>query len=103
MKVNKDQILESLKNIKSQISALGVNEIGLFGSFVRGEESPDSDIDIFIAFDPEMERFSNLMKLYDLLEDTFKERKIDVVTHNGLSPHTGPRILQEVEYVTIDE
>jgi len=103
MKINKAQILETLIKKKSQISALGVKEIGLFGSFVRGDESIDSDIDIFIVFDPEMERFNNLMKLYDLLEDSFKERKIDVVTHNGLSPHIGPRILQEVEYVTINE
>jgi predicted nucleotidyltransferase len=39
------------------------------------------------------------MAVYDLFEKIFKNEKIEVVTKNGLSPHIGPKILEEVQYV----
>lgn len=103
MKINKKNIKKNLIANKPRLKELGVTQIGLFGSFIKGEQTKDSDIDFLIMFNPEMESFDNLMKLYDLLEDTFKNRKIDIVTENGLSPFIGPRILEEAEYVNIDE
>ena len=58
-----------------------------------------SDVDILVDFEPEQETFDNLMAIYDLLEKSFNNIKIDVVTKNGLSPHIGPKILSEVLYV----
>lgn len=103
MKTNKDNIKRILTSNRDQIKELGVTQIGLFGSFVKGEQNGNSDIDFLVVFDPKMERFDNLMRLYDLLEDTFKERKIDIVTTNGLSPFIGPRILEEAEYININD
>ncbi|MBY5958090.1 nucleotidyltransferase domain-containing protein [Membranicola marinus] len=99
MKVDKENIINTLKKEKTKISDLGVEKIGLFGSYVRGEEGDNSDIDLFIVFNPAMEHYDNLFKLYDLFEEIFSPRKIDIVTHNGLSPYIGPKILQEVEFV----
>ena len=77
----------------------GVSQLGLFGSSVRNEQTPSSDIDILIDFHPEKETFQNYMAVCDMLEDMFKRHKIDIVTVKGLSPYIGQQILNEVEYV----
>ncbi|MCB0807520.1 MAG: nucleotidyltransferase family protein, partial [Bacteroidales bacterium] len=95
----KDNILQVLKSSKPEFHQLGIRELGLFGSYVKGNESTDSDIDILIDFDPKKENFDNFMAAYDLFEELFKDEKIEVVTKKGLSPYIGPAILKEVIYV----
>jgi predicted nucleotidyltransferase len=97
--LTKRNIIQSLQANRSLMSTLGVKDLGLFGSYARGEETEVSDIDILVDFYPEKENFDNLMALYDLLERLFKNQKIEVVTKNGLSPYIGPQILKEVQYV----
>jgi predicted nucleotidyltransferase len=92
-------ILKTLKTYKQEVSKYGVCNLGLFGSYIRNEESAKSDIDIFIDFEPNKETFDNYMAVYDLLESIFKNEKVEVVTKNGLSPHIGRKILKEVLYV----
>jgi predicted nucleotidyltransferase len=95
----RENIIAVLQSNKEVLSEHGVQHIGLFGSYVRNEQSPDSDIDLLIDFEPGKESFDNFMAVYDLFEDLFRNEKIEVVTINGLSPHIGPKILQEVLYV----
>ncbi|MBE0424687.1 MAG: nucleotidyltransferase family protein [Lutibacter sp.] len=95
----KDSILKTLKSNKAKLSKFGIKNVGLFGSYVRDEQTGISDIDILIDFEPEKENFDNLMAVYDLFEKIFKNEKIEVVTINGLSPYIGPAILNEVQYV----
>jgi predicted nucleotidyltransferase len=76
-----------------------VQNIGLFGSYLRNEQSDKSDIDLLIDFEPEKENFDNYMALYDMVENIFKDQKIEIVTKNGLSQYIGPKILKEVMYV----
>ena len=97
--LTKRNIIQALQANRSLMSTLGVKDLGLFGSYARGEETEVSDIDILVDFYPEKENFDNLMALYDLLERLFKNQKIEVVTKNGLSPYIGPQILKEVQYV----
>jgi predicted nucleotidyltransferase len=96
---NKEQIFKKLESIKKELSKLGIKEIGLFGSYLRNEQSQESDIDLLIDFEPDKENFDNFMAAYDLFEKIFKNEKIEVVTKNGLSPYIGPKILNEVQYV----
>lgn len=77
----------------------GVNQIGLFGSYSRNEQSEKSDIDLLIDFVTGKESFDNYMAVYDFFEDIFKNEKVEVVTKNSLSPYIGPEILKEVLYV----
>ena len=77
----------------------GVKRIGIFGSFARGEEKPDSDIDIFVEFLPGKKTFDNYMGLKNFLEDLF-ERKVDLVTYEGLNPHIRENVARGVVYVT---
>lgn len=95
----KDNILKKLRSNKLKLSKFGIRNVGLFGSYIRDEQSNESDIDLLIDFEPEKENFDNYMAVYDLFEKLFKNEKIEVVTKNGLSPYIGPKILNEVQYV----
>ncbi len=83
-----------------ELRHLGVKRLGLFGSFVRGQQDAQSDVDLLVEFELGQKTFDNFMRLSFLLEDLF-QRPVELVTPESLSPHIGPRILKEVEYVTI--
>ena len=93
------EILTKLKYSKEKLLSLGVIDIGLFGSYVRNEQTANSDIDVLIDFSPENETYDNFISAYDVLESVFEGNKIEVVTKNGLSPYIGPNVLNEVVYV----
>jgi predicted nucleotidyltransferase len=95
----KENILNKLRSHKPELSRLGISTIGLFGSYVRNEQSEKSDIDLLVDFKPEDENFDNYMAAYDIFEKLFQNEKIEIVTKNGLSPYIGPKILNEVVYV----
>ncbi|HEV7332586.1 MAG TPA: nucleotidyltransferase family protein [Flavisolibacter sp.] len=96
--MNRENILAALQSLKPEFEKFGVQHVGLFGSYLRNEQTEKSDIDLLIDFIPEKETFDNLMAVYDLLEDHFQQYKIEVVTKNGLSPYIGPKILKDVMY-----
>ncbi len=95
----KENILSILKASKPELSQLGVSQVGLFGSYLRNEQSYKSDIDLLVDFIPEKENFENFMAVYDLMEKLFTNEKIEIVTTNGLSKYIGPKILNDVLYV----
>jgi uncharacterized protein len=95
----KDYIISAIKANRQTLKRLGIRNVGLFGSYSRDEQSVKSDIDILIDFTPEMENFDNYMAVCDILEQLFRNEKVEIVTINGLSPYIGPKILNEVVYV----
>ena len=95
----KKNVLRRLQNLIGQLVEVGVSKLGLFGSTVRGENTPQSDIDILLDFSAGQETYLNFMSACQILEDNFKHYKLDVVTLKGLSPYIGKSILKEVEYV----
>ncbi len=97
--LKKIEILNQLKSIKEQVHSFGVTKIGLFGSYVKNKQTKNSDIDIIIDFENKQETFDNFMKVCNILETSFKGKKIEIVTINGLSKFIAPYILKEVEYV----
>ena len=96
----KNLIFKCILDKKKQLAFYGVKNIGLFGSFVRGDQTPLSDIDILVEFKPEQHTFDNFMEVAFLLEKILG-RKVDLITPEALSPHIGPHILREVERVPI--
>lgn len=92
-----DKIKQILQAQKPHLyEKYGVTEIGVFGSFVRGEQRPDSDVDVLI----ELERPAkiSLMGLVDLeyyLSDLLG-MKVDIAIKKNLRKRIGRRILQEV-------
>ncbi|MCL4216458.1 MAG: nucleotidyltransferase family protein [Candidatus Hydrogenedentes bacterium] len=97
---SKHDILNLLAANYAQLRKFGVSQIGLFGSFLRNEQSLESDIDLLVEFESGRKTFDAFMDLCFFLEDLF-QRKVELVTVESLSPHIGPKILKEVEYVTL--
>ncbi|MGI0482867.1 nucleotidyltransferase family protein [Geminocystis sp. CENA526] len=95
-----DVLKDKIRKIKSEIEEeYHIEELGLFGSYVRGEQTKNSDIDLLITFKPEA-RFG-LVK-YIKLQNLFSDRlgkKVDLVMKKGLKPHIGKQILSEVIYL----
>jgi predicted nucleotidyltransferase len=75
----------------------GVERIGIFGFFMRGEEKPESDVDVLVKFRDGEETFAHYMDLKFYLEDLFG-RKVDLVIHDTLKPRLREPILSEVIY-----
>jgi predicted nucleotidyltransferase len=96
----KQDILDVLEQNQSRLRTLGVSRIGLFGSFVRGEQRLDSDIDLLVEFEPARKTFDTFMELSFFLEEVL-EHRIELVTVESLSPYIGPHILKEIEYAAL--
>ena len=75
----------------------GVLEIGIFGSFVRGEQKDASDLDLLIDFEEPI-GLIRYVGLQNYLSDKVGER-VDLVTKSGLKPRIGEHLLREVIYV----
>jgi predicted nucleotidyltransferase len=97
---DKNEALKRLTNAGQKLTALGIKNIGLFGSFIRENQTDESDVDVLVEFLPDGYSFDHFMELSFFLEELFG-RKIDLVTIEGLSPYIGPYILREVERVRI--
>ncbi len=94
----KDEIFSRLKDHEPQFRDLGVRRMGLFGSFVRGQQAPDSDVDVLLEFEPDKKSFDHFMQISFLLEEIL-QRHVELVTTEALSPYLGPHILNEAEDV----
>lgn len=101
MKTNvltRDEAIRRLTAAESEIRGLGVERLALFGSVVRGEARPDSDVDVLVKFSPGAKTFARFLALSELLEERL-ERPVELVTTEALSPFLGPRILAEAQDV----
>lgn len=96
----KAELFSRLQSHHAALRSYGVRQYGVFGSFVRDEPQETSDIDLLVEFEPGQKTFTNFIDLAFYLEDVLG-RRVEVVTKEALSPHIGPHILQEVEYVTL--
>ena len=60
--VTKQEIFERIQENKTQIRALGVKKIGLFGSFLRSQQTASSDVDLLVEFDEGGKSFDHFMQ-----------------------------------------
>lgn len=96
MHLSRESIIKALSDSAPEIKErFGVRKIGIFGSFVEGEEKTISDIDILVEFD--RNTLDNYMDLKAFLETLFK-RNVDLVIEDNLKPRLRPKILKEVIY-----
>lgn len=95
-----DEIKGILKEHKEEVrQKYRVSEIGIFGSFVRGEQKKRSDIDILVEFDER--NIPGLLKFIEMeryLEKLLR-KKVDLVRKGGIRPELRKIILQEVVYI----
>ena len=73
--------------------AHGAHNVRIFGSVARGEARPESDVDFLV----EMDSGRSLLDLIELSQDleTLLQRKVDILTDQGLSPYLEQRIHAE--------
>jgi len=96
----KREVFKTISDHSARLKDLDVKKVGIFGSFVRGEQTPESDIDLLVQFDPDKKNFDNFIHLSELLEDLL-QRRVEIITTEALSPYIGPHILSEVEYASL--
>ncbi len=86
-----------LENLDQLMRNYSVAEIGIFGSYIRGEQTANSDLDILVNFSKPV-GFVAFMQLEQYLQQLLGV-KVDLVTRAALKPHIGAKILKEVKYV----
>ena len=96
--LTREEAIQRLQTVESEIRRLGVRRLALFGSVLRNEARSDSDVDVLVEFTPAEKTFDRFMALADLLENTLGH-PVEVVTTEALSPFIGPRILAEARDV----
>ena len=69
-------------------------------SFVKNQQTADSDIDFIVEFEKEKKTYKSFIKLAFFLEELLG-RKVDLLTNKSLSPYLGPQILKETENVPL--
>lgn len=98
--MEKQDVIKKLKKIKTDLkSRFDVDKIGIFGSYVRDEQTSNSDLDILV----ELKKDSKMSLLgvcifEDWLSD-FLGIKVDLVMKSNLKPKIGEQILKEVIYL----
>ena len=97
---DRQDILDYLKTEKSSLmQAYQLTKIGLFGSFAKGTQHTDSDIDLLVEFIPDTPAlFEKKQKLTEQLQAVF-QRRVDVCREKYLKPYFKDQILSSVVYV----
>ena len=89
------QIIKALNELKPVIrEKYNVKELGIFGSYTRGQEKNDSDLDILVSFEVPIGLFK-FLELEEYLSDKL-DIKVDLVSKKALKPRIGKRILEQV-------
>ncbi len=71
-----------------------VSELGIFGSYARGEQKKKSDIDVLVKFNPKASLF-DFVGLGSYLEEKLK-MKVDIVSERGIRPELRSNIMKKV-------
>jgi uncharacterized protein len=89
--------IEQLRARRGEILALashhGVRNVRVFGSVARGDDAPNSDVDILVEVEPGRSLLDVIGFEQDLAD--LLGRRVEVLTDGGLSPHLQRRILEE--------
>jgi len=92
------KIKKLLKNNKNRLKReFHVKELGVFGSYVRGDQKKSSDVDVLVAF-TRTPGFIDYIKMENRLSGILKKR-VDLVMKGSLKPTIGKHIMREVVYV----
>src|SRR5713226_2438366 len=88
--MNRSEALETLRRFEPELRARGVRRAAVFGSVVRGDSRPDSDVDIMVEIDPEAHlTVFDYAGLKDYIASLF-DGPVDVVNRDGLKPYVRP-------------
>ena len=93
-----DEAISILRRHEGDLRARGVRRAALFGSLARGDDRPDSDIDIMVEIEPEARiTVFDYVELKDYIAGLF-DRPVDVVSRDGLKPYVRPVAMVDAIY-----
>jgi predicted nucleotidyltransferase len=93
-----EDAISILRRHEGDLRARGVRRAALFGSLARGDDRPDSDIDIMIEVEPDARiTVFDYADLKDYIAGLF-DRPVDVVSREGLKPHVRPAATADAVY-----
>jgi predicted nucleotidyltransferase len=93
-----DEVLALLRSAEYELRARGVRHAGVFGSTARGDNRPDSDVDVLVDFEPTAH-----VTIYDYVSirnDIAKllRQSVDVIDSKGLKPHLREPVTRDLVY-----
>lgn len=98
-RLTQEKVIETLKReLPYLIDHFGVKRIGLFGSFAKGIQKEDSDIDVFVEFEKPIG-----LKFIELAEyiEKLLNKKVDIVTSEGLRSIRLKQVARDIEKTAI--
>ena len=96
--MNGQEIITRLRENESSLRARSVSHAALFGSRARGDNRPDSDIDIMIEVDPSVPiGVYEYVALKHYIAELF-DGPVDVVIRDGLKPYVRPAATTDAVY-----
>jgi len=96
--MSKEDVVRRLTEHRQELVRFGVKSLALFGSVVRDEARPTSDVDLLVEFEGRA-TFDRYMDLKFYLEQLLGCR-VDLVTRKALKPRLRPMVEKEALYVT---
>ena len=99
-----DKFFEIKEKILPLILPHGVIRVAIFGSFVRGEETAQSDLDLLVTLKPMGQRPPMGLKWFGLEEELSKilGRKVDLISEKALSPYIRPYVQKEMVILYVE-
>ena len=96
--MDRQEIIARLRKNEAALRDRGVRHAALFGSCARGEERPDSDVDIMVEIDPAARiGVYEYVAIKDYIAGLFDTR-VDVVRHDRLKSYVGPAAAEDAIY-----
>jgi len=98
--LNTDEVLDFLRTHRQTLrSEFRIVKLGIIGSFARGEQTEDSDIDLLVEFEPNTDDlFGKKLKLKELLKSSL-HREVDICREKYTKPHVKSYLLRDAIYV----
>ncbi len=98
--IAKTDILDYIKRHKPElISQYHLSKIGIFGSFARGEQTPESDIDLIVEFEAGTEDLYQVKQALRKLFEREFHKEVDICRERYIKPYYKKRILQDAIFV----
>lgn len=98
--MTKEYIINYLKEHKDEFSQkFGITKLGLFGSYVKGNVTNNSDIDILIELENNLTDIHEKKTIFKETLENYFNTKVDIAREKYLKPFAKQEVLKEVEYV----
>jgi predicted nucleotidyltransferase len=88
--MTKDEAIARLREHEADLKNMGVMSLYLFGSTARGEARPESDVDLFFEYDPDLFGLLDLVRLKRSASELLG-CNADVMTRSSIDPYVRPR------------